>query len=201
MPMLARLRPRLPKVARAGRNSDTERGASAVEFALIASLLFMVVLGMFSGGLAYSRKLALIHAAREGVRHGATIATGNGPIPDSWFDEIAQRAMNSASGDLAETWDGQYICVAYVGYGSPTTSTDDRTRKREKSGPNAAVYTDGSINNPSSWCFDDGRGSTGDERRVQVVVRRNSRFEALLWSTNLRLESDSVGRFEVTPPS
>ncbi len=161
----------------------------------------MVILGMISGGLAYSRKIALIQSAREGVRYGSTYGTGNGPIPDSWFDAIAQRAVDSATGDLAETWDGQYVCVAYVGYGSPVTSTDDRTRKREKSGTNAAVYTNGSLGNSSSWCFDDGRGSNGNERRVQVVVRRNSRFEALLWSTNLRLESASVGRFEVTPPS
>ena len=188
-----------------------EAGASAVEFALIASLLFMVILGMFSGGLAYSRKLALVHAAREGARYGVTLCYGwdgttCGPgagvsVSDAWLDAVADRAVTTAAGNLAESWDGQYVCVAYIGFGSPSTSSDDRTRKREKSGTNPATYTNGTLGNPASWCFNDGRGANGNERRVQVMVRRNSRFEALLWSTNLTLESDSVGRYETTPPT
>lgn len=178
-----------------------QRGASAVEFALLASLLFMVVLGMISGGLAYARKISITDAVREGVRHGVTLPTGTSGVPDSWFDEVAARVLASASGQLDETWDGQYVCIAYVGYGSPRTSSTDATRKREKSGSNAAVYTNGSINNAASWCFDDGRGNNGSERRVQVLARRNTRFEALLWSTNLTLSSEGVARYESVPPS
>lgn len=203
------LRPSI-RSARARLRTAGERGASAVEFALVASLLFMVVLGMFSGGLAYSRKLALIHAAREGVRYGDTLCLGwDGTsctasptsVSGAWLDAVAQRTVDTAGGDLAETWDGQYVCVAYVGYGSPATSSDDWTRKREKSGTNAATYTAGSASNPASWCFNDGRSTSGAERRVQVLVRRDSRFEALLWSTNLNLQTQSVGRYEVVPPT
>jgi Flp pilus assembly pilin Flp len=197
-------------LSRLGARARTEDGASAVEFAMLATLLFMIILGMFSGGLAFSRKLALVHAAREGVRYADTLCLGwdgtacgptTGAIPNAWFEAVAQRTLESASENLAETWDGQYICIAYVGYGSPATSSTDRTRKREKSGTNGALYTDGSAATPSSWCFDDGRSRTGAERRVQVLVRRNTTFEALLWSTTLNLESPAVGRYEVTPPS
>ncbi|MEX2555744.1 MAG: TadE/TadG family type IV pilus assembly protein [Actinomycetota bacterium] len=197
---------RTPHATFAGRRRgerllSSERGASAVEFALLAPLLLMVVLGMFSGGLAYARKIALTDAAREGVRHAATLPTGSAGVPNSWFESVAQRAMASAAGDLAETWPGQYICVAYIGYGSPISSSTDQTRKREKSGAGAAVYTNGSTGTPATWCFDDGRGSDGNERRVQVVVRRNSQFDALLWSTDLTLTSEAVARYESVPPS
>ena len=183
------------------RSIERQEGASAVEFALVAILLFMVVFGMISGGIAFTRKIALTDAAREGVRYAATLPIGNGTVPDAWLDEIAARVMESASGNLAETWDGQYICVAYIGYGSPRTSSTDVTRKREKSGANPATYTSGAVTNTSSWCFNDGRGTNGSERRVQVVARSSSHFNAILWNTNLMLTGDGVARFEAVVPT
>jgi hypothetical protein len=180
----------------------SERGASAVEFALVAILLFMLVFGIISSGFAFSRKISLNDAAREGVRLGATLPIGNDTqVPDAWFDAIAARTIDSAAGDLAESWEGQYVCVAYIGYGSPLTSSTDRTRKREKSGTNPATYSNGSASNPATWCFDDGRGSNPDERRVQVVARRQTRFDVILFGANLTLDSPAVARYETTPPS
>lgn len=54
--MLARLRVR------------DEEGASAVEFALIASLLLMIVFGTIQFGIAYNRVQGLNSAGREGAR-------------------------------------------------------------------------------------------------------------------------------------
>lgn len=48
-----------------------ERGAAAVEFALIAPLLFMVIFGIIQFGLAWSQKEVYIQAAREGARYAA----------------------------------------------------------------------------------------------------------------------------------
>jgi Flp pilus assembly protein TadG len=45
-----------------------EKGASAVEFALIASLLFVVLFGIIQFGIAYNRTQGLQAAAREGAR-------------------------------------------------------------------------------------------------------------------------------------
>jgi hypothetical protein len=185
---------RRPGLSRASRQH--ERGASAVEFAILAPLLFMVLLGMFSGGLAYARKVSITSAAREGVRHGATLPAGPGIPPDSWFDSVADRAIASAAGDLAETWSGQYVCVAYIGYSALFGSSADVTKKREKSGTAAATYTSGSLTDPSTWCFNDGRGSNGNERRVQIVARRDTRFDALIFGGNLKLASQAVARFE-----
>ena len=50
------------------RNRHDERGAAAVEFALVAPLLLMMVLGIAEFGRAYHVQTTLSQAAREGVR-------------------------------------------------------------------------------------------------------------------------------------
>lgn len=173
-----------------------------MEFAILAPLFFMIVLAMFSGGLAFSRKIAITDAVREGVRYGATLQTTGAisptcaggtsadPPPPCWFDMVATRAIGSAGSELAETWDGQYVCIAYVGLAP--NGAGPVTRNRERFGTNAATYNTGSM------CFDDGRGTS--ERRVQVVARRNSTFQALLFSSELQLQSEGVARFEAISP-
>ena len=46
----------------------SDRGASAVEFAIIAIPLILLLAGIIDFGFAFSRQLALSSAAREGVR-------------------------------------------------------------------------------------------------------------------------------------
>lgn len=46
----------------------TERGAVAVEFALLTPVLIMLLLGIMEFGRAYNTQLTLTNAAREGVR-------------------------------------------------------------------------------------------------------------------------------------
>lgn len=46
----------------------SERGAVAVEFALLAPVLVMVLLGIMEFGRAYNAQISLANAAREGVR-------------------------------------------------------------------------------------------------------------------------------------
>jgi Flp pilus assembly protein TadG len=46
----------------------SERGAVAVEFALLAPVLIMILLGIMEFGRAYNTQLTLTEVAREGVR-------------------------------------------------------------------------------------------------------------------------------------
>jgi Flp pilus assembly pilin Flp len=48
-----------------------EKGASAVEFALVAPLLFLLIFGIIQFGIAFGSQLAITHAAREGARLAA----------------------------------------------------------------------------------------------------------------------------------
>ncbi|MFC9332672.1 TadE family protein [Arthrobacter sp. NPDC057009] len=49
-------------------SKSNERGAVAVEFALLAPILIMILLGVMEFGRAYNAQITLSNAAREGAR-------------------------------------------------------------------------------------------------------------------------------------
>jgi Flp pilus assembly protein TadG len=53
-----------------GRAKD-ERGAVAVEFAIISTMLFMLIFGIIAFGNVYSQYEVFLGAAREGARYAA----------------------------------------------------------------------------------------------------------------------------------
>jgi Flp pilus assembly protein TadG len=55
---------------------ESERGAAAVEFAILLPLLLMLVLGTIEFGRAYNTQITLTNAARDGVR---VMAIANDP--------------------------------------------------------------------------------------------------------------------------
>jgi Flp pilus assembly protein TadG len=74
-----------------GRARD-ERGAVAVEFALISFMLFMLVFGIIQFGLAYSKYQVFLSAAREGARFAAVrCGTSAGCVPG----QVAQKVQDS----------------------------------------------------------------------------------------------------------
>ena len=48
-----------------------ERGAVFLEFAVVLPLLLSLVLGIFTGGMAYTSKVGVVEAVREGARRRA----------------------------------------------------------------------------------------------------------------------------------
>ncbi|MEX1047518.1 MAG: TadE family protein [Actinomycetota bacterium] len=89
---------------RAGRNANGERGAAAVEFAIIMVVLFMVVFGIVEYGRIFSQVEVLESAAREGARVaavGADTGTIEQRVADAAepFDEDVGAITISPSGD------------------------------------------------------------------------------------------------------
>jgi Flp pilus assembly protein TadG len=90
---------------------NREDGAAAVEFALISSLLIMILFGIFEFGRVYSQYEVYVSAAREGARDAAV--QGNVSHITSKVDEAA--SPYSRNGSIAISVNG----VAYTGSGSP----------------------------------------------------------------------------------
>ena len=75
-----------------------ERGASAVEFSLIAIMLFTLLFGIIEAGWAFSQQLEIRHGAREGARLVAVdYAGGDATITTEVCDRM------HFSGDQAAT--------------------------------------------------------------------------------------------------
>jgi Flp pilus assembly protein TadG len=64
-------------MARRGRrmSSHDQRGAAAVEFAIILPILAALLLGIINLGLGYNKVLGLAEGVREGARFGATLSS------------------------------------------------------------------------------------------------------------------------------
>jgi Flp pilus assembly protein TadG len=167
------------------RLDPDERGASMVEFALVAPLLFMLLFGIITGGIALSHNLQLATAAREAARYGATIPENQYGVGDGtdWASAVANEARSRAVGDLGTT--GATVCVALVSGISPTTVYSP-------SGGSAYFYS--STGAAAAPCFSD--GGTDGTVRVQVLVTMPDHIQAVLYNQSLTLSSQGDARFE-----
>lgn len=75
-------------------SSARERGAAAVEFAIILPLLVVLVFGIVQFALAYNRAQGLHAAAREGARVAA--------LPQTTSGQIASRVQDALVGVLPD---------------------------------------------------------------------------------------------------
>lgn len=73
----------------------SERGAAAVEFALVVPVLLALLLGIIEFGRAYNVQISLTHAARETAR---TMAVGN-----VWSDAVSRGTTAAPAVDLEAT--------------------------------------------------------------------------------------------------
>ena len=157
-----------------------ERGAAIVEFALILPLLSMMLLGMLTGGIALDRKQDITNAAREAARFGATVAEHQcepDPVIEcdglDWAHLVQSVAVQRSNGAAA------VVCAALVsgpGFAPVAVSTGHTT--------------DGGLNP----CYID--NSSDSNKRVQVLVKRQDKLEAVLFTMQLDLNSRATAQFE-----
>ena len=77
------------RFARRGRRRDAERGASALEFALVLPVLITLVFGIIGFGVLFAQQLSLSNASRQAARFGA--------VDGQTCDSITAEARNVAS--------------------------------------------------------------------------------------------------------
>ena len=139
-----------------------------VEFAILAPLLFALVFGTITGGLALSRKNSMTNAVREGARFGATV-----PESLTWADSVRDRSVSLAGGDLTNA----QVCVELtLGTGTRVTGT-----------PATCPFT-GIPAIPA--------GVGPDECVVRVWAQRTSELQAVFFTRDLTLKASAVARFE-----
>lgn len=87
----------IQEAGRPGRRwamTGEDRGASAVEFALVVPILVVLVFGIINFGALFSQKLALNNAVREGAR--AAVVAGTGPNAN-----VTTQVHNALNGTIA----------------------------------------------------------------------------------------------------
>lgn len=154
-----------------------------MEFAVLAPVLVMLILGTITMGLNYNRSISLNNSAREAARYGATL-----PVDDNlegWLNSVADVARDAAAGDLSSSAPGQEICIAFV-Y-PDGTETNDRTLAIFETAGSRSLLA-------SATCFEDGRDA--GERRVQVMVRRESDVTTGVYTSDGEVVAQSVARYE-----
>jgi Flp pilus assembly protein TadG len=87
---------RFPRLS--GRARRKETGAAAVEFALVTTVLFPLVLGLIAFGIVFAQELALGNAARQTARFGVV---GDRTCADIVGE--ARRAANTIAMEGADT--------------------------------------------------------------------------------------------------
>ena len=89
-----------------------EKGANAVEFAIILPILVVLIFGIFQFGIAFNNYITITHAAREGARRAAVdlnnpllkqiIIDRAYPIPITQDDIIINTPEGTKIGDPVE---------------------------------------------------------------------------------------------------
>ena len=148
-----------------------ERGASAVEFAIIASLLFMILFGTIQFGIAFNRYQGLQAAGREGARL-ASLADSNVPA-------IVQRVRDSVSIVSASAMN-TYPCPANLnslGEETGCVSVFLRTDPAvacPPAGSGCVLQTNSALTQPCS---------TSSSNSVVVQASYRMRLNIVLWSS------------------
>lgn len=138
-------------------------------------LLFMLIIGMITGGITLSRQNSVENAVREGTRFGAVNPNGN---VATYLQQVLAQVESAATGDLDDGVAEKQICVAFINATNGVTSL-------RKVGATPSAGT--------TQCFADGRSN---EARVQVTAHRESEIQGVFWSMSVDLDSQSVTRYE-----
>lgn len=78
--------------------TDNERGAALVEFALIATFLLLLCFGIFEMGTAWSKSQLVTQAARSGARSGSQ--TGQNVASDEAIVQSVEAALGNSGANL-----------------------------------------------------------------------------------------------------
>ena len=125
-----------------GRARLGERGAAAVEFALILPVLIMLLLGVTTAGLTYSDHLAITNSVREAGRLGAS--TTFDPVAPSGWANAVQTRVQQVYFNGGSTVATSQICVQLVNSAGGVVATPTSQGTTCGTAPGTPTMTAGS---------------------------------------------------------
>jgi hypothetical protein len=206
-----------------GRRTRDQRGAVAVEAALVLPILFTMLFGIIELSMLVKDNVAVASAARVGVRAATTTAAvmsgpgvctyreddapicapGNSPAPG--LAELAADAIES-SGSSMNKDSIEYILVykannkGYPGADGVTTMPTSCTgiaacvKFKWSDGANAFRYANG------TWKSTTVNACAGQSDAVGVYLRVKHHFTTGLFPDKVVVDDRAVGKFEPLPP-
>jgi Flp pilus assembly protein TadG len=151
-----------------------ERGAVAVEFALVLPLLAMLLMGVITGGVAFTNSIGLANAVREGARFGATGDLDSG----TWAADVTLRTRQTQFDDDL-TNPATTVCWKVIGPGAIPWDCDPGVAPAPPEPPDASLPTP-----PAGTCV------------VVVAASRPYRLNFIFGSFDSELVRQSVARYE-----
>lgn len=159
-----------------------------MEAALLFPVLFMLVFGLVTFGLALGQRNSLENAARESSRFGATRPV---TVVKDWLDSVHNVAVSAATGELGPGAPDRYVCVALVG----TAQHDGR---RVTVGNGTPTYSS-SGHCAVSYGSTDTLTCPSTAPCVEVVVSRSVTLDAVAFKQQITLDARNISAFEREP--
>src|SRR6266540_570057 len=144
-----------------------EHGSALVEMALVLPLVMALLLGIFTGGSAYFRKISLVDAARDGARYGASLKVGDNA---TWAQAVKDRVAQLSGGQVTSA----DVCASLV----VPTGSDMACGVADPTG----ASTDPVVGAPASI--------------VKVSVSTTAKVEFFFFSQNVNLNANVAARYE-----
>ncbi len=139
---------------------DAKDGTTAVEFALIAPVLFFLTFAIIESGLAFAADIVLKNATADAARTGRTgfVPTGSSQ------DAAVKQTIRSQAGIFMDVDKLVITSLAYKGFGDlkkPEPFVDKNGNGRRDDGEN---FTD--VNGNGKWDSDQGANGYGGTAQV-----------------------------------
>lgn len=162
-----------------------QHGASLVEFALLAPVLFLILLGTITGGLSLSRQNSVKNAVREATRFGAVLPNFDDTTAN--LNALYAQVVSAATGDLDVGVDDREICVALI--------DDDNSWEYQLYGATATPASPSA--SALATCQEGFDASVGSNtQRIWVRAHRTSEVQAILYADDWDLDARSLARYE-----
>lgn len=157
-----------------------ERGATAVEFALLFPLFVMLAFGTISFGFAFERWINVTQAAREASRFAATYPIPAGGV-SNWLTDVTTVAKEAAGIGASTPLNDYYVCVRFVNRVGPATTP---------------VTTSASSGSLSGATCPTTSSSGLPDNGAEVTVIRRAELNWVLGSSGVSVSGDNVSRYE-----